>query len=156
MITVSKEDYLKAILEAESEGDFLVGLGIPVPGRERPNVFFLYVAAVLSAEQVLKQDAQGEREMFRGNALLAVSYTHLAHARYHKSHQRSEWGLFGRDNSSAGASRSRTTTQASESTDAPRARFTTQPGAAGSKPTPRPRRHRGDPTKRADRDRCCR
>jgi len=55
---------------AGSEGDFLVGLGIPVPGRERPNVFFLYVAAVLSAEQVLKQDAQGEREMFRGNALL--------------------------------------------------------------------------------------
>ena len=55
---------------AGSEGDFFFGLRVLVPVGEGAHFFFGDVASVFGAEQVLEQDAQGERKMLGGDALL--------------------------------------------------------------------------------------
>ena len=55
---------------AGGESDFLFRLRLAVPICERAHFFFGDVASVFGAELVLEQDAQGEREMFGGDALL--------------------------------------------------------------------------------------
>jgi hypothetical protein len=55
---------------AGSEGDFFFGLGIFVPGGEARCLLLVDVAAVFGAQKVFEQDAQGERKMFGGDALL--------------------------------------------------------------------------------------
>ena len=58
---------------AGREGNFFFGLGIFVPGGEGANFLRRDVAAVFGAKQVLEQNAEREREMFGGDALLVES-----------------------------------------------------------------------------------
>src|SRR6266478_1373025 len=70
------QDFTGEILQqnaAGSEGDFLFRLRIFVPRRERANFFLSHVAPVFSAQQILQQNAQRKRQVFRRDALLVES-----------------------------------------------------------------------------------
>ena len=54
---------------AGSKGDFLVRLGVLVPGSEGAHFFPGDVATVFGAQQIFEQDAQGKRQVAGGDAL---------------------------------------------------------------------------------------
>ena len=58
---------------AGRESDLLFGFRFAVPRRQRANIVGFYVASVFGAQQVFKQNAQGEREMLRRDPLVIKS-----------------------------------------------------------------------------------